>query len=301
MLFVPAESFLAVALETDPGLIEYAASRQVVLATPTTLIALLRTVAHGWRHEALADQAREIHRLGRDLHERLGTPERPPRPGRPLAQRRGRPLQPGGRLLESRVLVSARRFADLSVVTDDLDPPRQVESTPGRPASVEPAVELRAVDRRAASGEDVTAPYAWTAVTQARTLWEEGREPGRQVVALGVAVALTAVDRRPRAGRAGRPLLRPVLRRAVRRARAGGAARPTSSSSACCRRCSWSACSRCSGSPGPTCSRHPQDGVVQAVVTGLSHHSGALVAGYVAVPGHPRGPAADAGRAGDRA
>ncbi len=73
VLFVPAESFLAAALETDPALIEYAAARQVVLATPTTLIALLRTVAHGWSHEALADQAREIHRLGRDLHDRLGT------------------------------------------------------------------------------------------------------------------------------------------------------------------------------------------------------------------------------------
>ena len=53
-----------------PGLLEHAAARQVVLATPTTLIALLRTVAHGWSHEALADQAREIHRLGRELHGR---------------------------------------------------------------------------------------------------------------------------------------------------------------------------------------------------------------------------------------
>ena len=71
VLFMPAESFLAAALETDRDLIEYSADRRVVLATPTTLIALLRTVAHGWQHDTLAAQAREIHRLGRDLHERL--------------------------------------------------------------------------------------------------------------------------------------------------------------------------------------------------------------------------------------
>ena len=73
VLFLPAESFLAAGLDADGSLIEYAAERGVVLASPTTLIALLRTVAHGWRHESLADQAREIHRIGRDLHERLRT------------------------------------------------------------------------------------------------------------------------------------------------------------------------------------------------------------------------------------
>ena len=90
VLFVPAESFLAAALETDGSLIEYAATRQVVLATPTTLIALLRTVSHGWSHEALADQAREIHRLGRDLHDRLGTLNGHLDQRRPVAQRRRR-------------------------------------------------------------------------------------------------------------------------------------------------------------------------------------------------------------------
>ncbi len=72
VLFVPGESFLSAALESDGTLIEYAAERKVVLATPTTLIALLRTVAHAWTQEALADKARDIHQLGRDLHERLG-------------------------------------------------------------------------------------------------------------------------------------------------------------------------------------------------------------------------------------
>ena len=97
VLFVPAESFLAVALETDAGLIDYAASRQVVLASPTTLIALLRTVAHGWSHEAIAERAGEIHRLGRDLHDRLGTLGGHLDQVGPLAQRGRHDLQPGGR------------------------------------------------------------------------------------------------------------------------------------------------------------------------------------------------------------
>lgn len=150
VLFVPAESFLAAALETDPTLIEYAATRQVVLATPTTLIALLRTVSHGWSHEALADQAREIHRLGRDLHDRLGTMgAHLDSVGRSLNAAVGHYNQAVGSL-ESRVLVAARRFSELSVVDDDLPSPRQVEAAA---RSVAP-VELRPVDRRAASGSD---------------------------------------------------------------------------------------------------------------------------------------------------
>jgi len=129
VLFVPAESFLAAALETDPQLIEYAAARQIVLATPTTLIALLRTVAHGWSHEALADQAREIHQLGRELHGRLGSLSgHLDQVGRSLNAAVGHYNQAVGSL-ESRVLVSARRFQDLSVTDDELPAPRQVEST----------------------------------------------------------------------------------------------------------------------------------------------------------------------------
>ena len=71
-MFVPAESFLAAALDTDPSLLAYAATKDVVIATPTTLIALLRTIAHGWTTEALAERTREIHELGRELHTRIG-------------------------------------------------------------------------------------------------------------------------------------------------------------------------------------------------------------------------------------
>ncbi len=144
VLFVPAESFLAAALETDGSLIEYAASRQVVLASPTTLIALLRTVAHGWSHEALADQAREIHRLGRDLHDRLGTMAgHLDLVGRSLNSAVTNYNQTVGSL-ESRVLVSARRFQDLSVTDEELPAPRQVEAS----ARSLGTVELRSVPRR---------------------------------------------------------------------------------------------------------------------------------------------------------
>ena len=142
VLFVPAESFLAAALEADPTLIEYAAARQVVLATPTTLIALLRTVAHGWQHEALADQAREVHQLGRELHDRLATmTSHLTQLGRSLNASVGHFNQAVGSL-ESRVLVSARRFGDLA-------PPPQVESA-ARSVAGETAAGLYAVDRRGA-------------------------------------------------------------------------------------------------------------------------------------------------------
>ena len=153
VLFLPAESFLAAALETDPALIEYAADRQVVLATPTTLIALLRTVAHGWSHEALAEQAQEIHRLGRELHGRLASMSgHLDQVGRSLNAAVGHYNQAIGSL-ESRVLVSARRFQDLSVTDDELPSPRQVEATT-RSVSPPDRIELHAVTRRGASTED---------------------------------------------------------------------------------------------------------------------------------------------------
>jgi DNA recombination protein RmuC len=137
VLFVPGESFLSAALDGDPALIEYAAERRVILATPTTLIALLRTVAHAWTQEALADKAADIHRLGCELHERLATMGgHLDRVGRSLGAAVASYNQAIGSL-ESRVLVSARKFTDLDVTDAELEGPRPVDTTPRSPTALE--------------------------------------------------------------------------------------------------------------------------------------------------------------------
>lgn len=127
ILFVPMESSLPAALDIDPSLLEYAAQRNVFLATPTTLMTLLRTVAHGWTQETLAERTREVHELGRVLYERLGTM------GGHL-DKLGRALTSGVLAynqaigsLEGRVLVTARGFADLAEQPDTLRSPQPVE------------------------------------------------------------------------------------------------------------------------------------------------------------------------------
>ena len=153
VMFVPAEAFLGAALEVEADLLEYAATQQVVLATPTTLIALLRTVAHGWSHEALTEQAREIQRLGRELHERLGTLSgHLDQVGRSLNAAVGSYNHAMGSL-EARVLVTARRFGELAVPDDELPGPRQVES-----AARAAPVPLRRAQRRGADDADDSSP-----------------------------------------------------------------------------------------------------------------------------------------------
>lgn len=119
--FVPGESFLAAACEADPTLLEYAMGRRVVLATPTTLLALLRTVALTWQQAALTDGARELFDLGRELHARLGTlGEHTGKLGRTL----GRAVEDYNKMvaaLETRVLVSARRMGELDLTDTTID------------------------------------------------------------------------------------------------------------------------------------------------------------------------------------
>jgi len=114
--FVPGDALLAAALEHDSSLLEHAVSHRVMLATPTTLIALLLTIANGWQNEALAENAREVQDMGRELYKRLATfGDHMARTGRSLSGAVESYNKAVGSL-ERNVFPQARRFHELGVV-----------------------------------------------------------------------------------------------------------------------------------------------------------------------------------------
>lgn len=132
VLFLPGEMLFSAALQQDPQLIEFGVGEKVVLATPTTLITLLRTVAYGWKQEALARNAQEISELGRQLHDRISVlAGHWARVGRNLGEAVGA-YNSAVASMETRVLVSARRFRDLKAVPDEreIDVLEPIETIP---------------------------------------------------------------------------------------------------------------------------------------------------------------------------
>jgi DNA recombination protein RmuC len=145
ILFLPGEMLFSAALQQDPQLIEFGVGEKVVLATPTTLITLLRTVAYGWKQEALARNAQEISELGRQLHDRISVlAGHWAKVGKNLGEAVGA-YNSAVASMETRVLVSARRFRDLKAVPDgrEIEVLEPVETIP-RTLDV-PELELQTV------------------------------------------------------------------------------------------------------------------------------------------------------------
>jgi DNA recombination protein RmuC len=152
--FIPGDQLLSAAYESDPTLQEHAMANGVFLTTPTMLIALLRSVAFGWRQETLAENAREVQKLGADMYDRLRTMSTHlQRLQRSLTQSVAAYNDAVGSL-ESRVLVSARRFPELGVVGSGAE-----EIAEMTPISAQTR-HLQAIELVAEHDEDVQPPPA---------------------------------------------------------------------------------------------------------------------------------------------
>jgi len=131
VLFIPGESFLSSALESDNSLIEDGIEKRVIIATPTTFIALLRAIAYGWRQEQLTKNAQEISELGRQLYERMGIlVQHLESIGVNLEKAIGAYNKAVGSV-EARVLPSVRKFRELGVTAaEEISALEQIDMTP---------------------------------------------------------------------------------------------------------------------------------------------------------------------------
>jgi len=121
VMFIPGEAFYSAALEADPELLDRAFGQNVIIASPATLMALLKAASYGWRQESIADNAREISQLGQELHARLSTmADHFARMGKGLDTARDS-YNAAIASFESRVLVSARKFKDLGAASQEAE------------------------------------------------------------------------------------------------------------------------------------------------------------------------------------
>ncbi|MEZ5354064.1 MAG: DNA recombination protein RmuC [Bryobacteraceae bacterium] len=207
--FVPNEGFLSAVLERQPDLIEEAAARRVYLASPATLIALLKVVSHGWRQEQLAEQTQMVRELGKSLYERLcgfvtemeGVSENLSRTVEGYNRAMGS--------LENRVLRGARRFAEADAADELLAPtpvnltarkPREIEKAPaGAEAPLEALGESLSLDESLAlaeASEIADAPEddaVWNEEDAVQAV-EEGQLYGDIETAVEEAASATALD-----------------------------------------------------------------------------------------------------------